>query len=71
MNRNQVKGAVKDTVGKAQAAVGRATDNGSQVSKGMAKQAEGKAQKSAGNVQAVAQGEATTGGTTRRSRRSV
>jgi uncharacterized protein YjbJ (UPF0337 family) len=50
MNRDQVKGAVKDAAGKVQRVVGDAIDSPTQVVKGAAKQAEGKLQKAMGNA---------------------
>lgn len=50
MNRDQVKGTIKDMVGKAQRKVGEALDSPTQIAKGAAKQVEGKAQKAVGNV---------------------
>ncbi len=50
MNKQQVKGALKDTAGKAQEQVGKATGNATQEAKGLAKQGEGKAQTAYGNV---------------------
>lgn len=50
MNKDQVKGAVKDAVGKVQTKAGEAMGSNKQQAKGMAKQVEGKAQKAAGNV---------------------
>lgn len=50
MNKDQVKGAVKDAAGKVQTKVGEATGSNKQQAKGMAKQVEGKAQKAVGNV---------------------
>ncbi|SMP79914.1 CsbD family protein [Noviherbaspirillum suwonense] len=50
MNKDQVKGAVKDAVGKVQTKAGEAMGSNKQQAKGMAKQAEGKAQKAVGNV---------------------
>ena len=55
MNRDQVKGAVKDIAGKAQRKVGEATGNTSQQIKGGAKQVEGKLQKGAGDAQQAAE----------------
>jgi uncharacterized protein YjbJ (UPF0337 family) len=56
MNRDQVKGAAKDVVGKVQQKVGELTGNKIQQAKGVAKQVEGKAQKGVGNVaQALAE----------------
>ena len=51
MNRNQVKGAAKDVVGKVQRKVGELTGNKNQQAKGAAKQVEGKVQRGAGNVE--------------------
>lgn len=50
MNKDQVKGGMKDLAGKAQEKVGQATGNRSQQAKGLLKQAEGKVQKGVGNV---------------------
>jgi uncharacterized protein YjbJ (UPF0337 family) len=50
MNKDQVKGALKDTAGKAQEQAGKATGNAAQEGKGLAKQGEGKAQTAYGNV---------------------
>lgn len=50
MNRDQVKGSVKDAMGKVQEGVGRTTGNGSQQTKGAGKQVAGKVQKAFGNV---------------------
>ena len=50
MNKDQVKGAVKDAVGKVQTKAGEAMGSNKQQAHGMAKQVEGKAQKAAGNV---------------------
>ena len=55
MNRNQVKGAVKDVSGKVERKVGEMTDNRSAQAKGAAKQVEGKLQKGVGNMQQAAQ----------------
>lgn len=55
MNRDQVKGAVKDIAGKVQRKVGEATGNTSQQIKGGAKQVEGKLQKGAGDAQQAAE----------------
>jgi uncharacterized protein YjbJ (UPF0337 family) len=51
MNRNQVKGAVKDVVGKIQRKVGSATGSTSQQIKGAGKQVAGKTQKAVGDIQ--------------------
>lgn len=50
MNKDQVKGAVKDAAGKVQRKVGEAMGSNKQQAKGMAKQAEGKMQKAAGDM---------------------
>lgn len=54
MNRNQVKGSVKDVAGKVQRKVGEITGSSSQQIKGTAKQVEGKVQKGIGNAQQAA-----------------
>ena len=51
MNRDQVKGSVKDVAGKVQRKVGELTGNEKQQVKGAAKQVEGKVQKGVGNVE--------------------
>ena len=50
MNKDQIKGSIKDTAGRTQRRVGQATGNGTQQASGLAKQAEGKAQKAVGDV---------------------
>ena len=55
MNRNQVKGAIKDVSGKVERKVGEMTGNRSAQAKGAAKQVEGKVQKGVGNMQQAAQ----------------
>ena len=50
MNRDQVKGAVKDASGKVQQKFGEAIGNGKQQVKGIGKQIEGKVQKTVGNA---------------------
>lgn len=50
MNKDQVKGAVKDAAGKVQTKAGEAMGSNKQQAKGMAKQVEGKAQKAVGNA---------------------
>ena len=54
MNRDQVEGKIKDVAGKAQRAVGDATDDASQQIKGGAKQVEGKIQKGVGDAEEAA-----------------
>ena len=51
MNKNQIKGAAKEAVGKLQEKFGEVTDNEVQKEKGLQKQVEGNAQKTAGDVQ--------------------
>lgn len=53
MNKDQVKGAMKDAAGKVQAKAGEMTGSTEHQAKGMAKQAEGKAQKKVGNAKEV------------------
>ena len=53
MNRDQVKGAAKDVVGKVQEKVGQVTGNTSQQVKGVSKQVEGKVQKGVGNLESA------------------
>jgi uncharacterized protein YjbJ (UPF0337 family) len=50
MNKDQVKGAVKDAAGKVQRKAGEAMGSNKQQAKGMAKQAEGKVQKATGDM---------------------
>ena len=50
MNKDQVKGAVRDAAGKVQRKAGEAMGSNKQQAKGMAKQAEGKMQKAAGDM---------------------
>ena len=50
MNKDQVKGAVKDAAGKVQQKAGELVGSTSQQAKGLEKQAEGKAQKTYGDV---------------------
>jgi uncharacterized protein YjbJ (UPF0337 family) len=50
MNRDQVKGTMKDVAGKIQRKVGEITGSTSQQIKGGAKQVAGKVQKTVGNV---------------------
>ena len=50
MNKDQVKGAVKDAAGKVQRKAGEAMGSNKQQAKGMTKQAEGKVQKAAGDM---------------------
>jgi uncharacterized protein YjbJ (UPF0337 family) len=50
MNKDQVKGSVKDVAGKAQQKVGELTGSEKQQIKGLKNQAEGKVQKGFGDV---------------------
>ena len=51
MNKNQVKGAVKDAAGKVQQKTGELVGSDKQQVKGLAKQAEGKTQKAVGDIE--------------------
>ena len=53
MNKDQVKGAVKDAAGKLQEKAGEAIGSTEQQDKGLVKQAEGKVQKAYGDVKEV------------------
>lgn len=50
MNKDQVKGTVKDTAGKVQEEFGKATGSAEQQAKGEARQVEGTVQKGVGDV---------------------
>ncbi len=50
MNKDQVKGSMKEAAGKVQEKTGEVVGSKSQQAKGMAKEVEGKAQKTAGDV---------------------
>jgi uncharacterized protein YjbJ (UPF0337 family) len=50
MNKDQVKGAVKDAAGKVQEKTGEVVGSNEQQAKGLARQAEGKVQKSYGDA---------------------
>ena len=54
MNKDQVKGHMKDWAGKAQQKLGKLTGSKEQQAKGMMKQAEGKVQKGVGDVKNIA-----------------
>jgi uncharacterized protein YjbJ (UPF0337 family) len=54
MNKDQIKGSLKDASGKVQAATGKALGNPEQQRKGLQKQAEGRTQKAVGDVKEVA-----------------
>ena len=51
MNKNQIKGVAKTSVGKLQKTGGKVTGSRKQQAKGILKEAEGKAQKKVGDVQ--------------------
>ena len=50
MNKDQVKGAVKDATGKVQEKAGHMVGSESQQAKGLQKQVEGKVQKGVGDI---------------------
>lgn len=50
MNKDQIKGAVKDTAGKVQEGAGKLVGSNEHQAEGLGKQAEGKVQKGAGDV---------------------
>ncbi len=50
MNKDQVKGTVKDAAGKVQEKIGEVTGSREQEAKGIAKQVEGQTQKKVGDV---------------------
>jgi len=53
MNKDQVKGAVKEVAGKVQAKTGEIVGSTNQQVKGLVKEAEGKMQKKVGDVEEV------------------
>jgi len=53
MNKDQVKGAVKDAAGKVQSKAGELTGSTEHQVKGMAKQVEGKTQKKVGDAKEI------------------
>ena len=53
MNKDQVKGSIKDAAGKLQQATGKAIGSADQQRKGIVKQVEGQTQKAVGNVKEV------------------
>jgi uncharacterized protein YjbJ (UPF0337 family) len=53
MNKDQVKGSVKDAAGKVQEKTGEAIGSTEQQAKGLAKQVEGKVQKNVGDAKEV------------------
>ncbi|HEY3699851.1 MAG TPA: CsbD family protein [Spongiibacteraceae bacterium] len=50
MNKDQVKGSIKETAGKAQQQLGKATGSAKQQAKGLERELEGKGQKAYGNA---------------------
>ncbi|HEV7617166.1 MAG TPA: CsbD family protein [Burkholderiaceae bacterium] len=54
MNKDQIKGGVKDAAGKVQEQAGKLTGNKEQQAKGIGKQAAGKVQKGVGDVKDAA-----------------
>jgi uncharacterized protein YjbJ (UPF0337 family) len=55
MNKDQVKGTVKDAAGRVQQKIGQMTGSTKQQVKGIEKQVEGKTQKSVGDIKDAAQ----------------
>lgn len=53
MNKDQIKGSVKDAVGKVQQKAGKVSGREDQEAKGLGKQAAGKLQKAVGNVKSA------------------
>lgn len=58
MNRDQVKGKVKDVTGKVQQKLGEVTGSNEQQAKGIAKQIVGKTQKTLGDIEQANEAEA-------------
>jgi len=58
MNKNQVKGVVKDIAGKVQEEAGKLVGSKEQQAKGLGKQVEGKAEKAYGDAKEVIKGAA-------------
>lgn len=54
MNKDQIKGGIKDAAGKVQQEAGKMVDSQEQQAKGLAKQAEGKVQKGVGDMKDAA-----------------
>lgn len=54
MNKDQIKGSIKDAAGKVQEKAGKAMGSTEQQVKGLAKQAQGKVQKSFGDAKEAA-----------------
>ena len=55
MNKDQIKGAVKEAAGKVQQKAGELVDSPKTVAKGVAKQVEGKGQKAVGDMKEAAE----------------
>lgn len=53
MNKDQIKGAVKDAAGKLQRKTGEAIGSTDQQAQGLARQVEGKVQKAVGDIKEV------------------
>lgn len=53
MNKNQVRGALKDVAGKVQEEVGKLVSSKEQQAKGLGKQISGKAEKTYGDVKEI------------------
>lgn len=53
MNKDQVKGTLKNAAGKVQETTGKVIDSNAQRAKGIKKQVEGQAQKAVGDVKEV------------------
>ena len=60
MNKDQVKGTLKDTAGHVQEATGKVIGSKEQQLKGIKKQAEGHAQKAVGDIKQVAKNASKT-----------
>lgn len=56
MNKDQIKGVLKDAAGKVQQKAGEVINSPKQQAKGIAKQVEGKTQKAVGDVKEVVKG---------------
>ena len=56
MNKDQVKGTIKEAAGKVQQKTGKLVGNANQEAKGFAKKVEGKVQKHVGNAKEVLKG---------------
>lgn len=56
MNKHQIKGAVKNAMGRLQEHAGKTVGSASQESKGLARQSEGRLQRAYGNVKEALKG---------------